>query len=329
MALRVLVEAVESAGVPGERYLREAGLTHAQLEDSHTLLTRSEYRRALRAALTTSENPALGLHMGEHVGTATLGVLGYLIEQSGSLRDALQTAARYTRIMTQGPCVEVDEEGDVVTIRCPLISDGMAEVPLTAEFVTTWLLRLLRQFVGDDAQPRAAYFPYAAPAHRSEYTRIFGGREVFSHSFTGLSFDASWLDRAQPHRSPELRRLLQAQADQALAKVDRDAPLVERVRRWLSAQPLQTRPTMDEVARDLGMSARSLRRHLSGEQVPYDELVEDARAARAKDLLADPRCSVQEAGYALGYETPGAFSRAFKRWTGTAPTAYRAPRQST
>jgi AraC-like DNA-binding protein len=112
-----------------------------------------------------------------------------------------------------------------------------------------------------------------------------------------------------------------------LVRIDREAPLVERVKRWLSSHPLQTRPTMAEVARDLGMSARSLRRHLSGQRVPYHDLVEDARSTRAKDLLTDPLCSVQEAAYALGFESPGAFTRAFKRWTGIAPTVFRAPRE--
>ena len=83
---------------------------------------------------------------------------------------------------------------------------------------------------------------------------------------------------------------------------------------------------MDAIARDLGMSARSLRRRLRGERTPYAALVEDARANRAKRMLEDRHLSVQEAAYALGFGTPTAFSRAFKRWTGMAPSAYRAAR---
>lgn len=327
-AVRALVGAVESFGVPRERFLSEAGLSTAQLDDGDGHLSLAAYRLALRAALVTSGNPALGLHMGAQIGSAKFGVLGYLVEQAGCLREALEIGSRYVRIFVDGPRVELEERGDTATIRCLLICDGLPEIQLTAEFVTTWLLRLVRQFVADAALPRAVSFSYEAPPHRAAYTRAFGGREQFSQGFIGLEIERSWLDRAQPHRSTELRQLLMARADQLLVRMDRQAPLVERVRRCLSSHALQTRPTMTEVARDLGMSARSLRRHLSGQRVPYHDLVEEARSRRAKDLLADPQCSVQEASYALGFESPGAFTRAFKRWTGTAPTVYRAPRET-
>jgi len=154
-------------------------------------------------------------------------------------------------------------------------------------------------------------------------TRIFAGRERFSHAFTGLELERSWLDRAQLDRSPELCALLQTRAELLLARVEQDAPAAERVKRWLVAQRWQTRPTMDAIARDLGMSARSLRRRLLEERVLFSELVDDARASHAKRMLADPRRSVQETAFALGFATPAAFSRAFKRWTGVAPSAYR------
>jgi AraC-like DNA-binding protein len=72
------------------------------------------------------------------------------------------------------------------------------------------------------------------------------------------------------------------------------------------------------------MSSRSLRRHLHAEGASFDDLVGGAQTIRAKQLLEDPRCSIQEAAFALGFSTPAAFTRAFKRWTGATPTAYRA-----
>jgi AraC-like DNA-binding protein len=119
---------------------------------------------------------------------------------------------------------------------------------------------------------------------------------------------------------------LQARAELLLARLEEDAPAAERVKRWLASQSLQTRPTMETIAHALGTSARSLGRRLQCERAPYSELVENARATRAKSLLADPRHSIQETAYAMGFGTPAAFSRSFKRWTGLAPSAYRAAR---
>lgn len=325
MAVRALAAAVESTGVERGRFLAAAGLESTALDDLNTRISLADYGRARRAALVTSGDPALGLHMGGQASTGRFDVLAPLAEHSGCLRDALQVCTRYGRIVMDTAPLELSEEGDVATLRCvPLAGEAADVLRLTAEFVTSSLLYLIRRFVGTDAELRRALFAFPAPAHRAEYTRIFAGREQFAQAFTGIEFERAWLDRTQAYRSPELRTLLQARAELLLAKVEQDAPAADRVRRWLASKSLETRPTMETIARDLGMSARSLRRRLHEEQAPYDDLVEDARAMRAKSLLSDPRHSVQETAYALGFGTPAAFSRAFKRWTGMAPSAYRA-----
>jgi AraC-like DNA-binding protein len=195
-----------------------------------------------------------------------------------------------------------------------------------AEFSTVSLLRLIRRFVGDHAHARLVCFAYPAPAHRAEYTRVFGGREQFAREFVGMELDRAWLDCAQLCCSAELRALLLTRADMLLAKVELDAPVADRVRRWLASQSVRTRPTMEESARELGMSARSLRRRLQAERALFSQLVEDALVLRAKHMLADAHRSIQETAYAMGFDTPSAFSRAFKRWTGMAPSAFRTGR---
>jgi AraC-like DNA-binding protein len=89
---------------------------------------------------------------------------------------------------------------------------------------------------------------------------------------------------------------------------------------------LKDKPTMDSVAKTLGMSARSLRRRLCEEETDFRVLVERARADHAKRALAAGHLSVQEAAYELGFATPAAFTRAFRRWTGLSPSAFRAAR---
>jgi AraC-like DNA-binding protein len=326
MGVRALVAAVEGAGVQRERFLAEAGLVATRLDDANASFSLADYGRMVQAALATSGDPALGLHMSEHAGAARFDVLGHLTEHSSCLREALEMSVRYARIVTDGPRFELHEEGNTATLRFTLLAGESPEVRLTAEFVTSALVHLVRRFVGGAAQARRVFFAYKAPAHRAEYSRIFGGREQFSHAFTGVELERCWLDRTQFSRSPELCVLLQARAELLLARVDQDAPAAERVRRWLGSQTPQTRPTMDTIARDLGMSARSLRRRLRQEGAAYSELLEEARAMHAKRMLGELRNSVQQTAYAMGFGTPAAFSRAFKRWTGMAPSAYRAPR---
>lgn len=326
IAVRALAAAVESAGVARTDFLAEAGLSSAQFDDAFARISLADYARARRAALTTSGDAALGLHMGGHVSTGRFDVLASLVEHASCLREAFHMIARYARIVVEGPHLELSERDDVAFVQYIEPGGDIPEIRFTAEFVTSSLLYLMRRFVGADALPRRVLFAHTAPAHRAEYTCVFGGREQFSHPLTGIEFERTWLDHNHTYRSPELCTLLKSRAELLLARVEQDAPAADRVRRWLACHSLEPRPTMDVVARDLGMSSRSLRRRLHGEQVPYAALVEDALVLRAKTMLEDPHHSVQEAAYALGFHTPNAFSRAFKRWTGMAPSAYRAAR---
>jgi AraC-like DNA-binding protein len=326
MAVRVLVAAVEAAGVDRQRFLAEARLAATRLDADDARLPLADYSRVVRAALSTTGDPALGLHMGQRENTGSFDVVGPLSDHSPSLREALQMSARYARIVMEGPQLDLCEEGDTATLRFTLLCGESPEVRLTAEFSTSSILYLVRRFAGSAAQARRVFFAYKAPAYRAEYARVFGGREHFSHEFTGVEFERSWLDLPRFGRSPELYVLLQARAELLLARLGQDVPAAERVRRWLASQGQQARPTMDTTARGLGMSARSLRRRLREERAPYRELVDEARARLAKGMLADPHASVQDAAYAMGFGTPAAFTRAFKRWTGMAPSAYRAAR---
>jgi len=328
MAVRGLVAAVERAGVERARFLADAGLDASLLDADHAFLPVADYSRVLQAALRTSGDPALGLHMAERASAGgNFDVLGPLSEHSQSLRDALQVGTRYARIVTDGPQLELHEAADVATLRITLADWESPVARFAAEFSTVSLLRLIRRFVGDQAQARLVCFAYPAPAHHAEYTRVFGGREQFARELVGMELDRDWLDCTQLCCSAELRALLRTRADMLLAKVELDAPVADRVKRWLASQSARTRPTMDASARGLGMSARSLRRRLQEERVVFSELVEAALSLRAKHMLEDPHRSVHETAYAMGFDTPSAFSRAFKRWTGQAPSAFRTGRE--
>jgi AraC-like DNA-binding protein len=326
MAVRGLVEAVEHAGIRREPFLAEIGINTAQLDDLHARLPIAAYGCAVQAAIKRSGDPALGLHMGERAGIGTFDVLGLLSEHCSTLREALEVSRRYARIVTEDGQLELHEHASDATLCLAFNGTERPEVRLTAEFSTIGLLRLVRRYVGADAQPSCVSFAYPAPAHHAEYRRIFGGRERFSQKLTGLHVQRCWLDQPQPGHSTELQTFLESRAELLLAKVNQVAACAEQVKRWLAERdPLTrpSRPSMEEVARGLRVSVRSLRRRLQSESVRFGDLVEGDLARRAKVMLDDPRFTVQEAAYTMGFATPSGFSRAFKQWTGKAPGAFR------
>jgi AraC-like DNA-binding protein len=327
MAVRAVVAGVEDAGVTRERFLADAGLPARAIDDGAVRMSWRDYLRVIRTALHSSGDPALGLHMGERASTSWFDVIGHLAQHSTDLRSALGACVRYSRLATDGPRLALTEEGELAVVRLTHLQGDAPEVRFICEFaLTALLLHLILRYAERGVQPTRVCFAHAAPAHHAEYRRIFGGRERFGQSDTGIAFERSWLDRKQLHHSPELHELLRSRAELLLSRLDTDASATERVRRWLGSHDLQNKPSMEEIARSLGMSGRSLRRRLTEEGTHFSELVEAARALGAQRMLEDPRFSVQEAAYALGFSTHAAFTRAFKRWTGKSPSAYRAAR---
>lgn len=324
MLVRALLAAAERAGAESAQLLARVGLQDLQLDDAQARIPIETYDELVVAAYELSDDPALGLHMGERMGMGSFDVIGHLTEHSRCLRDALEMALRYSRIVSEGPRLQLEEHDGAASVFIVLPEKDNPARMLAAELSMVAMLRLVRRFVAERALPRRVFFPHARPAHHAEYRRIFGGAERFAARRTGIELPRSWLDQCVSDHNGDMRAYLQTRAELLLARVDREASMRQRVEGWLESQMELSRPTLLQAARYLKTSTRSLRRHLNDEQVQFSALVDAARAARARTLLQNQRQSIQEAAYALGFRTPSAFSRAFKRWTGVTPKAFRA-----
>ena len=121
-----------------------------------------------------------------------------------------------------------------------------------------------------------------------------------------------------------MHEALHSLAERRLLRVTGNTPYGARVREFLLRQGNPHRTDMRAVAQALGLSVRSLRRRLASEGEAYDVIATDAQAAVAKQLLGQKQRTIQETAYELGFSDTSTFHRAFKRWTGMTPSAYRA-----
>jgi AraC-like DNA-binding protein len=321
--VHTLAETVEAAGVSREELLKAATVDSARLDDVDARVGHDEYNRLLVAALKITGDEALGLHMGERVNWVAFDVFAHVAAHAGTMREAIAALLRFHRLATDDPEPILEEKQDTATL--------IYSVPLTAprcdrvraEFAVVGYLHMVRHFAGRHRTLKTAFFEHDAPAYRAEYRRIFGDAVEFGHPFTGAAFDRSFLDCQQHPRHVELHAAMTSLAERKLSRITRQGGLAHQLREYLAAQPPSAYAGMETAARWFGISVRSLRRKLEEEQASFTGVLAEARASAAKRMLQDPERSIGQTAHALGFSETSAFYRAFKRWTGMTPAAYR------
>jgi len=322
--VHVLADTVEGAGVLREALLEKAAIDPARLDDIDARFDLDEYDRLLLAALELSGDAALGLHMGEHTSVVNFDVFAHVAANAATMREAIASLVRFHRLATDDPEPILEEKTQTATLICRLPASISRCDRLRAEFAMVGYLRLVQQFAGRHRKLQSAFFEHDAPAYRAEYARIFGGAERFGHAFTGAAFDRAFLDWPQHPRHGEAFAAMKSLAERKLMRIARQGGHAARLREYLAAQPPCACADLKTAARWFGISARSLRRRLEEEQVSFMTVLADARASVAKRMLEDPERSIGQTAHALGFSDTTSFHRAFKRWTGMTPAAYRA-----
>jgi len=323
-----LVEGIERAGVPRVELLRAARIDAQQLEAPEGRLPRSAVNRMVELAIDLSGDPALGLHLAEGLSATAFIPLSHVLEaglvaHSASLREGFESLHQFQRLIGDDPYFEVREQDDKVTVHCLRFADQSARRRrFAAEMVLTNFFRLIRYF-SDHARPDRVSFEYPAPPYRHEYTRVFERTERFGQPFTGIVLDRALLDVPSPRKDADAHEALRTLAERRTLRLTHGVPYALRVREFLVRQGSPRRIDMETVARSLGLSVRSLRRRLASEGKSYGAVESDACAIVAKALLRDQRRTIQETAYDMGFSDTTTFHRAFKRWTGTTPSAFR------
>lgn len=321
--VRGLADAVDHTTGSRRSLLTAAGITGWPLDIASARISRAEFYRVVEVAVRTANDPALGLHWCERLSDSVFNPITQLIRHATTLRVGIELMSTFHGVLSDPPSYELVESGNTMTMRC---YDVSAEIPVVQRFVGEMLVsgfaRIVRAF---DAKARFARisFAYAAPSYRDEYTRVLGHAVQFEQSFTGLTFDSVLLDLVSPYRDKDVHEALRRIAELRLMEATHGSLASYRVRAYLVEQSARQHLRMPHVARALGMSARSLRRRLHSEGTLFNDLVHEASASVAKQLLRRECGSIQEVAYEMGFSHSSAFHRAFKRWTGLTPREFR------
>lgn len=320
---RFLVDAAVALGRRRDAVLSRAGLDDPSLSLDGARVPFRSHMAVWQAVVEAAGDRDIGIELGRTVHVGMLGVVGYALGQAPTLRDALPFYRRCAPLVSDLFMPRLEERGGRLVIE-QIGPPELVRLRHPDELGLAAALTIVRTLTEARWPILAVRFQHAAPPSTAGVSAFFGRGIEFGASSTRLELDGAALSAPIRKADPRLFEYLTRHAESLLAQVAGAQSFAERVRRAILPLLRDGEPPQDRIARQLGVSGRTLQRRLKQEGTGFAEVVEGARRELALLYLDEPRLSVTEVAFLLGYAEPSAFSRAFRRWTGATPRGHRA-----
>ncbi|WP_373186882.1 AraC family transcriptional regulator [Halopseudomonas sp.] len=292
------------------------------LATPHARISIPRFMRMGQAAISLSSREDIGLLMGEHSQASHLGLAGLTAQCASDLQAAFNTLVRFERLSSQN--YRGHSSFDAPALRFYSISPYNRFNLFVVDSALSSRARLGRELTGGQARLEAVHIEFPAPAYAERYEEVFKCPVLFGQQHNQLLWQRASLDLSLVQAAPATFNHLQSLCEAQLHELGRHRRLRERVEEVVSPQLHQRLPSLDTVARNLGMASWTLRRKLQQqEQTRFQDIIDDTRRDLALTYVRDTELALGEIAFLLGFSSPAAFQRAFKRWTGQAPGQFR------
>src|SRR5258708_3015393 len=329
---KALLDFAVSRGADRQMLIERSRIRLDDLEDQDKRIPLANYMALLKAGIELCNEPALSLLFGEAVrlqDISLVGLIGVAFDNVESVRRQVNRFAPLTLDADDGGTADaiefVRENGDVwmkltgdVYVDNPLLTEsGFARNVCGARA----LAASMPNFANLSFQ-KAIRFTYAEPSYRAEYDRIFGVPLFFGSHMNAFLIDEAFLKMKLPRTNPYLSEIMSARADELLKSLEMSKTMRGRVENLLIPILHTGEGSMDTVGGKLGLRRQTLFRKLKAECITFEKVLDELRHRLALHYLNGKKVPVNQIAYLVGFSEPAAFSRAFKRWTGSSPRIY-------
>jgi AraC-like DNA-binding protein len=322
--MMVVWKALESYELEPAALFTRAGLDTSRLEDPNARYRYEPVRRLWELAVAETGDPCFGLTAAQHWHPSNFHGLGYAWLASGSLKDALERLIRYFRIVTTDPEeLRLVQHAEEYEFRVDTSKVQYRALDVEYDLLLALLMDACRISAGEAFAARRVSLQRTRPSCADRFEAFFGAEVRYGADANSVYFDRLALERQLPTGNLELARANETVVQTYLAHLDR-SDVVMRVKVALLEHLPSGHVSEEEIAQGLHLSLRTLQRKLRDEGTSYKELLDETRRELATEYIKNPHVSISEITYLLGFSEPSNFSRAFKRWTGSSPSAFRA-----
>lgn len=316
------IEAVVRRGLDADSVLLRSGISPSLLTRPQARVSAANYAALWRLVAQVLDDEFFGQD-SRRMKCGSFAMLCRTVVHCGTLRQGLDRTTRFFRLLLDDIEPALGSEGSSATVTLRARNAAVAQRSFAHETLLIMIHGVACWLVGRRIPITLACFAYPEPAHGAEYRVMYSTQLEFSRPATRISFDASYLDLPVVQNERTVKEFLRMAPQNILVKYKNANSLAARIRRRLKQLLPGELPEFETLAAELNMTPITLRRRLQDEGESYQSLKNQLRRDLAITYISHTERSVRDIALELGFAEPSAFHRAFKKWTGTAPGAYR------
>jgi AraC-like DNA-binding protein len=314
----ILWEILNKYGHDPEPFFFEEGVNKDMLIEHGKRISFNQVNNLWIKAASLIEDPCFGLEAAGFWHPSYFGALGYAWLASTTLRKALERLARYTHILSEKADIMLEERQDGLNL---ILSDSI-ELPAFMDSGMASIIAGCRLNCGEDFCPLSVNLIHEKPNCSARYFQLFRAPVYFEAENDSMLFSYKDLDLRLPSGNPHLASISDQLMIEYMANLDRKN-IIHRVKYAIIEHIHDGNVTDDKIAKAIYMSVRSLQRNLRKFGTTFGAVLDETRRELAEHYVSDLKEDLTEIAFKLGYSEQSSFSRAFKRWTGISPSAYR------
>jgi AraC-like DNA-binding protein len=317
-----MVRTAGARGVETADLLAEAGVTIEFLEDPDARLPAPTVLSLWNALRERAADPALQLVAPTTLPFGAYRVIDYLVASSATVGEGVQRFARFFQLIADAVALGIERGADEYCL-CLARADGGPVPPVYVDYVFAALVGRIRMRIRPCLQVRRVELRQPEPPVTSPYGDVFRAPILFGAAADRLCFSAGEWDSPTASADVALALVLEEHARILAQRVPATTSgFTADVQKAIASAPLEG-GSAEEVARTLNVSVRTLQRKLVATGTTFREVSETVRGRLAQGYLTDPKVSIAEVAFLLGFSEQSSFNRAFRRWTGESPGRWR------
>lgn len=320
--------AVEKAGLDTAPLLESAAISPELIDKPSARITEEQLANLIKAVWRTLGDEFMGLSEKP----CKNGVFALMMESlfaHKTLGAILQQSFRFYNAVQDNVVFKLETTESKAYVTAQLTKPEYDPNHLLQEFILLMWQRLSCWLVNSQLQFHSTSFNYEKPVHVTEYPSMFGGNLLFGQETSGYSFNTKLLSLPLARDPYEMDDFLRASPLQILRRVGTNTSVSLQVRKLIIDNGLEDIPSLEEVADHVHMTSRTLRRKLKEEGTSYQQIKDKVRSDTAIRYLTEEQLSIAETSHLIGFTEQAAFCRAFKNWTGVAPSNYTTSNHTT